>query len=594
MPQDLISKRTRQLFREWLVEWTLRTIEELFERYDIEYKSLSTEELPSGERRALVECYYASVDWKSISQTRRVLDAYEDILVEASEAEKDEQKLIQALEKDGYSCDGVRIFSEAREQSLVDDTFGTLETSIDVENLNLYMERIRTSIETDPSLAIGSTKELVEATLKTILDALNIDQNGNEDIPSLFKKVQKQLKLAPAEIDDSKKGAKAIKQLLSNVSGIVTKMAEIRNIYGTGHGRSKPLLSLTPRHAKLMAGLGSTLCVFLLETYEHRNKVTYEELRKANWLLVHTFSFSPPSRVKCIDIHPSGKYVFSGDEAHMIRVWELNSGKLHSEYIRLYDKENSGDVNSLTLSRNGEFVITTGHTSSSIEMQTVAQDKIQMLNWSTGNIVSCFPPSSRFDNGYTISACPKHDILACDSVSDIELFNYKNKKKIQTLRGHNAHITSVCFSPDGDFLVSSSKDGVIRVWQWRTGQLTDTFATSSKPINVLAISPDNEVVAAGGESNVYFYNLKAKKHTLTLKGHLDSINTISFSSDGKLIATGSMDDTIRIWHTRTGNALHVIEGNSCWKGVRAVKFFKDGRKLVAGLEGGEVKIWQRE
>lgn len=82
MPRDLISKKTRCEFREWLVGWTLRTIDDLFNNHNVRFESLPDDLLPSGERRARVECYYASIDWNKSQDIRRILDAYEDILIE--------------------------------------------------------------------------------------------------------------------------------------------------------------------------------------------------------------------------------------------------------------------------------------------------------------------------------------------------------------------------------------------------------------------------------------------------------------------------------------------------------------------------------
>lgn len=93
-----------------------------------------------------------------------------------------------------------------------------------------------------------------------------------DDIPRLLKNVQKILDLTPDEVDSSKKGADIIKKILSNLGAVAIGIAELRNIYGSGHGKGQRLQGLTSRHAKLVVGCGTTLCAFLFETYEHRNK----------------------------------------------------------------------------------------------------------------------------------------------------------------------------------------------------------------------------------------------------------------------------------------------------------------------------------
>lgn len=278
MPQELVSRRTRSKFQEFLVSWKLREIREIFDNHAIESIPLSQNQLPSGERRSLVECYYASVDWSNPRDVRRILDVFEDILIEIPTTEEEEkQKLVRHLEKDGYVYDHEQIVSRKLDTVLVE---AIAKASLDTKHLYIYVDRINASVETDPSLAIGSTKELIEATLKTILNGCSFEYNDKkDDIPKLLKKVQKVLQLIPDEVDGSKKGAEIIKRVLSNLGSIAISLTELRNLYGSGHGRDK-IQGITARHAKLVVGSGTALCTFLLETYEHRDNVKLLHLNR--------------------------------------------------------------------------------------------------------------------------------------------------------------------------------------------------------------------------------------------------------------------------------------------------------------------------
>lgn len=270
MPQELISKKTRYEFREWLVSWTLQTIGDLFDNHDVKLISLPEDKLPSGQRRSLVERYYASIDWSNPRDVRRILNIYQDILIEIPSAEEEvKQKLIRCLKKDGYTYEGERIVSPALDIRLV-ETISMI--GLDTEHLHVHIDRINASVELDPSLAIGSTKELIEATIKTILDKCRVEYDDRkDDIPKLLKLVQQVLELVPDEVDNSKKGAEVIRKVLNNLGSIAVGVAELRNLYGSGHGRGQKYQGLTSRHAKLVVGSGATLCAFLLETYESRN-----------------------------------------------------------------------------------------------------------------------------------------------------------------------------------------------------------------------------------------------------------------------------------------------------------------------------------
>jgi 23S rRNA pseudoU1915 N3-methylase RlmH len=140
--------------------------------------------------------------------------------------------------------------------------------SLDAKHLAEQIRRMEDSVETDPSLAIGTAKELIETCCKTILSERGQEISGTPDIPTLTKATFKELKLVPEGVSNAARGADVIKRLLSNLSTVGHGLAELRGLYGTGHGQHGSTSGLTARHAKLAVGAASTLAVFLFETHE--------------------------------------------------------------------------------------------------------------------------------------------------------------------------------------------------------------------------------------------------------------------------------------------------------------------------------------
>jgi hypothetical protein len=205
MARAQLSKRTLTEFREWLVGWTLRTISDVFESHGFREGFVPPEELPGGQRRSLVECFYANIDLKDREQVRRLLAVFEDILFDVPESlQEGKSKLIRLLERDGFEVRNGRIVDPGSNDAL--DL--AIPTTLDTSHLSIYLDRINSSIEADPELAVGTTKELIEATLKSILRGLREPfDESKEDIPGLLKKVQKALELAPDEVDSTRRGA---------------------------------------------------------------------------------------------------------------------------------------------------------------------------------------------------------------------------------------------------------------------------------------------------------------------------------------------------------------------------------------------------
>jgi Abortive infection C-terminus len=142
--------------------------------------------------------------------------------------------------------------------------------TINTPELARQLERLRGAVDDDPGLAIGTAKEMLETTCKTILEEHGVAVDPAWDVPELLKATRRQLKLLPDDIPDAVRGADTMKRLLSSLGQIGYGLAELRNLYGSGHGRSGGTKGLSPRHARLAVGAVATLVQFLFETHRDR------------------------------------------------------------------------------------------------------------------------------------------------------------------------------------------------------------------------------------------------------------------------------------------------------------------------------------
>jgi hypothetical protein len=145
-------------------------------------------------------------------------------------------------------------------------------TRVDAAYISQQVTRMEGAVETDPELAIGTAKEFVESICKTILDERGVDYDKKDDLLVLIRKTTKVLELTPGDVADTARAAETIKRMLSNLGQLAQGSAELRNAFGTGHGKSKTQASggLKPRHARLAVGSAATLGTFLYETHEAR------------------------------------------------------------------------------------------------------------------------------------------------------------------------------------------------------------------------------------------------------------------------------------------------------------------------------------
>ena len=142
-----------------------------------------------------------------------------------------------------------------------------LKQILNAEYVSQQINLMESSIENAPHISIGIAKELIETCCKSIFEENNQIYDKNWDLPRLMKETTKLLKLTPEDIPNEIKAASSIKQILGSLSAVVQGISEIRNEYGSGHGKHGNFKGLQPRHAKLAVGASSTLAIYLLETH---------------------------------------------------------------------------------------------------------------------------------------------------------------------------------------------------------------------------------------------------------------------------------------------------------------------------------------
>lgn len=117
---------------------------------------------------------------------------------------------------------------------------------------------------------MGTAKDLVETCCKTILNRRKIEIPKGADLPKIVKTVATELKLVPDGISDAARGADIIRGILRNLAALTQGLAELRGLYGSGHGRDGKHRGLGPRHARLAVASAVAFIDFVTDTYHER------------------------------------------------------------------------------------------------------------------------------------------------------------------------------------------------------------------------------------------------------------------------------------------------------------------------------------
>ncbi len=168
---------------------------------------------------------------------------------------------------------------------------------------------------------------------------------------------------------------------------------------------------------------------------------------------------------------------------------------------------------------------------------------------------------------------------------------------------YEASVNSLCFAANGKSLILGFQDGTVKVRDWITRQETISFSAGSNGVSALQLSPDGLLLAVGGQServgspaerfepcDVRLYSLRDNTLLRTLQGHQDKIAAMTFSPDGSTLATcDTYQGTIRVWEVKTGALKETLKGHRY--PVRSLAFSPDSLLLASGSSDNTIRLW---
>ncbi|KAF7360002.1 WD40 repeat-like protein [Mycena venus] len=269
---------------------------------------------------------------------------------------------------------------------------------------------------------------------------------------------------------------------------------------------------------------------------------------KAHNKAVHTVAFSPGD----------GERIASGSSDTTICVWDARTGVLvagpfigHSDIVRC-----------IAFSPDGARIVSGSYDTT-----------VQIWDSQTGILVA--GPIQHSDEVNCVAFSPDGEqVVSGSDDGSVYVWNSRTGAHIAMLEGHRDPVLSVAFSPEGDWIASGSKDHTFRIWDWHI-----EIADGGNP-NLTA--SDGEIADVNDGRTV-------NPVTALFEGHSDTVTGVAFSPDGERIVSGSHDNTLRVWNSRTGALVAgpIQHGDKVW----SVAFSPDGEQIVSGSADTVVRVW---
>jgi WD40 repeat protein len=214
----------------------------------------------------------------------------------------------------------------------------------------------------------------------------------------------------------------------------------------------------------------------------------------------------------------------------------------------------------------------------------------------TGSVVHTL--TAHTDRVNTVAFSPDGKLLATGSTDKmiciwdvVSLREGKKPSPLRTFQGHGKRVSGLAFSPDGSRLASASWDCTVRIWDTMTAQeLRRIDIKESDRLWGLAMGPDGKVLAVCAGKRISLIDASNGKRLGTLSGHIDKVNSVAFSPDGKRLASGSDDRTAILWDVPKLELEQVLKGRHDGP-ITSLAFSPDGDHLATASWDKTVCIW---
>jgi hypothetical protein len=165
-----------------------------------------------------------------------------------------------------YNISSMPIYGVRKIETGIDIQEKSIQQYLDSEYVLSKVNLMKSMVKTNTDLALGSAKELLEIVCKSILSEKKISYTDDMTLSKLFKETINSVGILESSSASNKEQAdRSIRQILSGLNSVIQGVSELRNGYGSGHGKEASFKRLEPQYVEFVVSIVSNIVVFILQ-----------------------------------------------------------------------------------------------------------------------------------------------------------------------------------------------------------------------------------------------------------------------------------------------------------------------------------------
>jgi len=299
-------------------------------------------------------------------------------------------------------------------------------------------------------------------------------------------------------------------------------------------------IAISPDKSTVVASRGNQLHVYDAKTGKYIRSLVQPDLAGPDKKPVQAAHLS---LVESLTYSPDGKLIASGSFQEVV-IWDAQAGTFKQKLTGFADR-----VVALAFSGDGKLLATGGGPASE-------DGEIMIFDAATGKQVREIK-NGHSETVYGVCFSPDNKMLAtCSADKFVKTWEVPSGKFVKAFEGHTHHVLDVGWKGDGKLLASGGADNVVKVWDFATGEQVRTIPAHNKQVTrLLFIGKTAQFVTCSGDTQVRFWNADNGGNTRNFGGGTDFLYAVGVSPDGNVLAAGGEEGVVRLYNGATGQLI---------------------------------------